>query len=117
MGIPNLFLFAQCCVYLLLFIISFFACIPAGMNVSDFNGNCLLYAKGEWMTATASTVDHIDWGPNSACNFTIFIGVVSLIISLFYLIWISVMLARGLEWYVIVLLVTVQIVYESSECG
>ncbi|CAG5121157.1 unnamed protein product [Candidula unifasciata] len=98
MGLHNLFLFAQCCFYLLLFIMSFFACIPAGVNVSNFNGHCLLYARGEWTKeATTSNLDHIDWGPDSACNFTVFIGVVSLIIALFYLVWISVMLARSIE--------------------
>ncbi|CAL1537569.1 unnamed protein product [Lymnaea stagnalis] len=99
MAIPHKFLLAQACLYLLLFILSFFVCVPAGVNVSDFNGHCLLYSSGKWNTTSPSsvTLQEVDWGPNSACNFTVFIGVISLITSLLYLVWTSVLLVKSIE--------------------
>ncbi|XP_013064109.1 transmembrane protein 179-like [Biomphalaria glabrata] len=98
MGIPQVFLLAQACFYLLLFVLSFFVCVPAGVNVDDFKGHCLLYATGKWnFTNTDTELQKVDWGPDSACNFTIFIGVMSLLVSLIYIIWIGVLLARGIE--------------------
>ncbi|KAH9519024.1 hypothetical protein Btru_008935 [Bulinus truncatus] len=96
MGIPQLFLLSQACIYLLLFVLSFFTCVPSGINVSNFNGHCLLYATGEW-NITGNYIQKVNWGPDSACNFTIFIGVFSLLVSTSYLIWTVVLLAKNIE--------------------
>lgn len=103
MGIENLFGLAQVTLYFVLFILSFLICIPAGVNVNDFDGHCLLSASGKWIVKKEHDI-HLDiskWGPNSACNFTIFLGVLSMILSLFYSIWTGMLLARGIYRWVL----------------
>ncbi|XP_005106932.1 transmembrane protein 179 [Aplysia californica] len=98
MGIPNMFALAQVILYIVTFILSFFVCVPAGVNVDDFNGHCLLYASGDWTVEQSGPfIGNISWGQDSACNFTIFIGVMSLMMALFYSFWTSILLARGME--------------------
>ena len=85
MGIPNLTILCQMTAFVLSFLLSFFILIPMAINQRDFGGNCLLYASGEWNTTT-SLLTKVDWGPNSACGFSLFIGVVLLMLTLFYII-------------------------------
>lgn len=99
MGIQNIFLLSLTCIYLAIFILSFLVCVPAGININTFDGHCLLYASGKWNLNSTQEAEltYVDWGPSSACNFTIFIGIVSMITSLFYLARNSVLLAKGIE--------------------
>jgi len=95
MGIPNTFSLVQLCLYSVTFIVSFLVCVPAGVNVSSFNGHCLLDASGVWIVETSGPhISEVKWGSDSACNSIIFIGVVSMMLSLFYFLWTGYLLAN-----------------------
>ncbi|XP_018411916.1 PREDICTED: transmembrane protein 179 [Nanorana parkeri] len=81
----NNFLFAQCILFFLAFLFSFIAVVPLSENSVDFHGKCLLFTEGVWLSGNISlerehfTVD--EWGPESACRFSVFTGVLSLLVS------------------------------------
>uniref|UniRef100_A0A803JRU4 Transmembrane protein 179 n=1 Tax=Xenopus tropicalis TaxID=8364 RepID=A0A803JRU4_XENTR len=81
----NNFLFAQCVLYFLAFLFSFIAVIPLTENSTDFHGKCLLFTEGMWLSVNITmerehfTVD--EWGPESACRFSVFTGLLSLLAS------------------------------------
>ncbi|KAM9294209.1 transmembrane protein 179 [Gastrophryne carolinensis] len=79
----NNFLFAQCILYFLAFLFSFIAVVPLSENSADFQGKCLLFTEGVWLSGNVSlerehfTVD--EWGPESACSFSLFTGALALL--------------------------------------
>ncbi|OCT64924.1 transmembrane protein 179 [Xenopus laevis] len=81
----NNFLFAQCVLYFLAFLFSFIAVIPLSENSTDFHGKCLLFTEGMWLSVNITmerehfTVD--EWGPESACRFSVITGLLSLLAS------------------------------------
>ncbi|CAH2328639.1 transmembrane 179 [Pelobates cultripes] len=92
----NNFLFAQCVLYFLAFLFSFIAVIPLSENSTDFHGKCLLFTQGVWLSVNATQErEHFaveEWGPESACRFSVFTGLLSLLVcavqawrSVFYL--------------------------------
>lgn len=89
MGIGNILVLTEVTIFLLSFILSFMIFVPLGINRQEFDGNCLLYAKGHWNTSakggTPQLID-VDWGPDSACGFNVFMGVFLMLISLFYIV-------------------------------
>ncbi|KAL4238558.1 hypothetical protein ACF0H5_003265 [Mactra antiquata] len=93
MGIGNLYLLSQLTALVLSFILSFFVFIPVSVNHNEFKGHCLLYANGDWNKNT-SQLSSVDWGPGSACNYSIFVGIVSMLLSLFYTVFFAIYLAR-----------------------
>lgn len=95
MGVGNIFLLTQLTAFLLCLIMSFFIFIPMAVNQEEFSGNCLLYATGTW--DNTSQLASVDWGPSSACGFSIFIGVVLMILSLCYTCLYCVYLARDAD--------------------
>ena len=100
MGLGNIFLLAQVTVYLIAFIVSFFMFVPVSINLTDFNGHCLLFATGTWnANQGAQHLDYVDWGSTSSCNFAVFSGVAVMLSSLFYLIWYSILLYKNVDRY------------------
>ena len=98
MGLGNLLLLTQVTVFLLGVIFSLFMFIPISVNLNNFNGHCLLEAKGEWEQKDNQDVLHVtSWGQQANCNFPIFMGVVAFPTALFYVVWISLYLFRGTE--------------------
>ncbi|WAR29244.1 T179A-like protein [Mya arenaria] len=85
MGLHNLTVLFQITAFLLSFILSFFIFIPLAVNQYRFNAHCLLYASGHWNTSDISQLTDITWGPNSACGFGLFIGIVLMLVTLFYI--------------------------------
>lgn len=89
MGIGNILVLTEVTIFLLSFILSFMIFVPLGINRQEFDGNCLLYAKGHWNTSakggTPQLID-VDWGPDSACGSNVFMGVFLMLISLFYIV-------------------------------
>ncbi|MEE6493854.1 hypothetical protein FKM82_016954 [Ascaphus truei] len=81
----NNFLFAQCIFYFLAFLFSFIAVVPLSENNTDFQGKCLLFTEGMWLSVNITmerehfTVD--EWGPESACRFSLYTGLLSLLVS------------------------------------
>ncbi|KAH3853406.1 transmembrane protein 179-like [Dreissena polymorpha] len=84
MGISNLTVLCQITAFVLSFILSFFIFVPLAVNQYQFNGHCLLYATGTW-NATSEQLTNVQWGPNSACGFGMFIGVVMMLLTIFYM--------------------------------
>uniref|UniRef100_A0A1A8LSF8 Transmembrane protein 179 n=1 Tax=Nothobranchius pienaari TaxID=704102 RepID=A0A1A8LSF8_9TELE len=78
-------IFAQCILYFLAFVFGFIAVVPLSENTEDFSGKCLLFTRGMWQNEniTVSKQRFIveEWGPESCCSFTTFIGIASLILS------------------------------------
>ena len=99
MGLGNILILAQVTLYLLVFLLSFFIFIPLTVYLGQFQGHCLLYATGTWMPANSTTTDivltNVQWGTPSSCNFPVFIGVVSLPISFFYILWMLIYLFKA----------------------
>ncbi|KAM8807737.1 T179A protein, partial [Eudromia elegans] len=81
----NNFLFAQCICYFLAFLFSFIVVVPLSENGNDFHGRCLLFTEGMWLNANLTverqrfTVQ--EWGPEAACRFSIFTGLLSLLLA------------------------------------
>jgi hypothetical protein len=97
MGIGNIGILAQVTALLLAFIFSFFIFIPLSVNIHQFDGRCLLYSTGQWITNSTSpqyTLD-VHWGVQGYCNFSIFMGVISMLISFAYMVLMSIYLVQG----------------------
>ncbi|NWX96563.1 T179A protein, partial [Nothoprocta ornata] len=81
----NNFLFAQCICYFLAFLFSFIVVVPLSENGNDFHRRCLLFTEGMWLNANLTverqrfTVQ--EWGPEAACRFSIFTGLLSLLLA------------------------------------
>ncbi|XP_053331104.1 transmembrane protein 179 [Spea bombifrons] len=79
------FLFAQCVLYFLAFLFSFVAVVPLSENSSDFLGKCLLFTEGVWLSVNGTAErEHFtveEWGPGSACSFSLFTGLLSLLVA------------------------------------
>ncbi|MEQ2161930.1 hypothetical protein GOODEAATRI_014771 [Goodea atripinnis] len=84
MALDNL-IFAQCILYFLAFVFGFIAVVPLSENTEDFGGKCLLFTRGMWQNEniTVSKQRFIveEWGPESSCSFSTFVGIASLILS------------------------------------
>ncbi|XP_025103707.1 transmembrane protein 179-like [Pomacea canaliculata] len=94
MGIPNKLLLAQVTLYVISFILSFFVFVPISVNLGHFGGHCLLFATGNWTSDTNAVLQSVNWGPDGACNFPIFTGVFSMLVSIIYVIWYSIFLLK-----------------------
>ncbi|XP_005988873.1 transmembrane protein 179 [Latimeria chalumnae] len=86
MEIRNKLLLAQCVAYILALLAAFLAVVPLALNGSDFKDHCLLFGQGYWReeNTTGSLVSRFvveDWGPPSACQFSAFVGVFTLLFS------------------------------------
>ncbi|ESO85390.1 hypothetical protein LOTGIDRAFT_210745 [Lottia gigantea] len=100
MAVGNVVVLSQVICYVLSFAVSFFVFIPVSINNGEFKGHCLLHATGTWKQIKESALTELTdlhWGPSSACNFTVFIGIAVMIVSLFYIIWESRYLIRGTD--------------------
>ncbi|KAK3598662.1 hypothetical protein CHS0354_020422 [Potamilus streckersoni] len=102
MGLGNALVLAQVTTFLISFIVSFFLFVPLSTNQHEFNGKCLLYATGNWKSNRSvddgvTQLENIKWGPDSACGFNIFMGVMVMLVSLFYVVWESLFLCRDTD--------------------
>ncbi|XP_033733971.1 transmembrane protein 179-like [Pecten maximus] len=100
MGLGNILVLSQVTAYFVSFIVAFMLFIPVSVNVNEFGGHCLLYAKGKWVSAANSSqmeLENVVWGPSSACGFNIFMGVIVMLISMFYVVWESAYLIKDTD--------------------
>ena len=99
MALANLLILTQVIAYLMAVIFALFMFIPVAVNLSQFNGHCLLNANGHWFEDSQGTdildIDH--WGLSANCNFPIFVGVVTFPLALFDVLWMSIYLFKGTE--------------------
>lgn len=92
-----MFLLSQLTAFVLSFIVSFFIFVPMSVNLREFSGHCLLYGTGSW--DNNSQVASVDWGPSSGCNFSVFIGIITMMLTLFYAVLYFVYLAKQTDRY------------------
>ncbi|XP_022330851.2 transmembrane protein 179-like [Crassostrea virginica] len=98
MGVGNVLLLSQVIAFLVSFLGSFFIFIPVSLNLQEFDGHCLLGAKGTWnFSGPTVMLTDIKWGLHSDCGFAVFIGVVVMIISVLFIIWQSVYLFKNTD--------------------
>ena len=104
MGLGNISLLFQVTIYVVAFIISFFIFTPLSVNLSQWNGHCLLFAEGHWTIYNDSTSDLygtdeliVNWNGPGYCNFPIAAGVFSLIVALVSILWMSVYLFKDID--------------------
>ena len=99
MGLSNLHILAQVTVYVLALIFSVFVSAPIIVNLTEFNGQCLLYAQGNWSADETSDwqLTVYKWGNSGACNLPIFVGIVSFSYALLYIFLYSVHLYKVTE--------------------
>lgn len=97
MGIENKVVFMQAIIYFISFFFSFLLFVPMAVNVNEFGGNCLLYSTGEWgnFSTTERILSHIEWGPDGACGLNVFMGVIVMLSSMFYIVWSTMHLVRS----------------------
>ncbi|KAJ8308136.1 hypothetical protein KUTeg_013010 [Tegillarca granosa] len=99
MGLGNILVLAQATCFLISFIVSFFLFVPLTVSVNDSDGHCLLYTTGKWLYSneTGRELADVKWGPDSACGFSVFMGVIVMFLSLFYVIWESIYLYKDTD--------------------
>ena len=101
MGLGNMLLLVQVTVYVIAFILAFFVFIPLSINQTDFHGKCLLFSSGKWgydnSTPEEISLLTVNWGDYGYCQFTVFIGVLLLPLSFYYIVSISIHLFKGTE--------------------
>lgn len=101
MGIGNILLLSQVIAFLVSFLGSFFIFISVSINLKEFDGHCLLGAKGTWNFSSGNVMlMDIKWGLHSDCGFAIFIGIVVMILSVFFIVWQSVNLFKNTDRYI-----------------
>ena len=72
--------------YFVLLIFSLVSVISTAILDSDFEGRCLLYAKGNFSKIDSTIFYNLqEWGPRSVCGYIMFINVLSLIITVYYM--------------------------------
>ena len=98
MGLGNILLLAQVTLFVLSFILSLFILTPLATNQREFAGHCLLYGTGHWkdnVTGGTPELVDVDWGPDSACGFNVFMSVFIMLVSLFYTVKFSIHLFKN----------------------
>ena len=62
------------------FVFSLMVCVPMSIHQEHFKGHCLLFSTGEWQERDGQF--KVDWASQSYCNFTIFVAVITFLLSL-----------------------------------
>jgi len=84
--------------YVLSFISAFFHFVPVALSQENFGGQCLLFTSGQWDFNSSSgdppslTIDQ--WGAQSLCNFNIFMGMCTMIVSFTQIVRLSCSISR-----------------------
>lgn len=89
----NIILYIQLSGYCIAAILSLCITIPMSIHQENFQGHCLLFTTGEWRENDGQFVPV--WASQAYCNFTIFVGVVMLVLSVTQIYRISVFLYKG----------------------
>lgn len=100
MALGNMLVLSQVTIFFVSFLLSFLLFIPVSVNVNEFGGHCILYAEGKWVNAVNSSemeLRDVVWGASSGCGFNIFMGVIVMLFSLFFVVWESAYLVKDTD--------------------
>ncbi len=98
MGLGNILILTQVTVCVLSAIFALMWFISISVQLGDFQGHCLLEAKGEWdVQSGKDTLNITSWGLSANCNFPVFVGVVSFLVAMAYGSWMAVLLYLASE--------------------
>lgn len=98
MALDNLRLLSQSAGYCVTLILSLCVVIPMIMNEASFKGNCLLFTSGQFIAGDG--LFDPKWGSNFYCGFTLFVGILSLLIAGLQLVRMSIFLYKGSDRFV-----------------
>jgi len=79
MALKNVLLLNQIAGYVIAFILSLCITIPMTLHQDKFRGHCLLFSTGMWNPTDGQFV--VDWASQAYCNYTIFVGILLLLVS------------------------------------
>ncbi|XP_050510152.1 transmembrane protein 179 [Diabrotica virgifera virgifera] len=95
MALTNILLLSQIAGYFIAFILSLCIVVPMAWHQEDFKGHCLLFSTGDWQETDGQLLVH--WASQSYCNYTIFVGVFLLLVSVIQIYRLSVFLYKGID--------------------
>jgi len=77
--LSNILLLCQVAGYVIAFLLSLCIIIPLSVNQDQFRGHCLLFSTGQWRESDGQF--DVKWASQAYCNYTIFVGVLTFLIS------------------------------------
>jgi len=89
----NIILYIQLAGYCIAGLLSLCITIPMSMHQDNFKGHCLLFSTGKWGELDGQF--YVDWASQAYCNYTIFVGVIMLVLSATQIYRFSKFLYRG----------------------
>ncbi|CAG9837217.1 unnamed protein product [Diabrotica balteata] len=95
MALTNILLLSQIAGYVIAFILSLCIVVPMAWHQEDFKGHCLLFSTGDWQETDGQL--NVHWASQSYCNYTIFVGVFLLLVSVIQIYRLSVFLYKGID--------------------
>lgn len=96
MGIGNILALSQVTGYVLSIILFFFIMWPMSVNISNFNGNCILFSSGEYQSPSGK-FDVTYWAYGSSCVFVLFLSMLTLVVSILQTIRLSTHLIKNTD--------------------
>ncbi|XP_015367458.1 PREDICTED: transmembrane protein 179 [Diuraphis noxia] len=79
MALTNKLLLSQVAGYTIAAILSLCIIIPMSLHQDEFKGHCLLFSSGQWLEKNGQFL--VNWASQAYCNYSIFVGVLLLVIS------------------------------------
>lgn len=95
MALTNILLVSQIAGYVIAFILSLCIVVPMSWHQDDFKGHCLLFSTGEWQETDGQLSVH--WASQCYCNYTIFVGIMLLLVSAIQIYRLSMFLYKGTD--------------------
>ncbi|XP_022185589.1 transmembrane protein 179 [Nilaparvata lugens] len=95
MALTNVLLISQIAAYVIAFILSLCITIPMSLHQDEFRGHCLLFSTGVWQETDGQFL--VSWASQAYCNYTIFVGVVLLVVSAIQIYRMSVYIYKGID--------------------
>ncbi|CAH0550413.1 unnamed protein product [Brassicogethes aeneus] len=95
MALTNILLLSQIAGHVIAFILSLCVVVPMSLHQSEFRGHCLLFSTGIWQEADGQL--KVNWASQCYCNYTIFIGVMLGLVSIFQIYRYALFLHKGTD--------------------
>ncbi|XP_034940046.1 transmembrane protein 179 [Chelonus insularis] len=93
MALTNILLISQIAGYVVALILSLCIIVPMSLHQDEFRGHCLLFSTGVWQETDGQLV--VQWASQIYCNYTIFVGLVLFLTSIYQIYRLSMFMYRG----------------------